>query len=366
MGASPTAPDGLLDNVGLSDFRCFEALEVSPGGGLNIFSGANGAGKTSLLEALFFLSRGRSFRAGDWKALCRRGATGFEIHAAVRAGSRLVHAGLARSAEQQRTRLDGQPAASQAEITAVLPVLLIEPHSHLLIEGGPSLRRQFLDWGTFHVEQRGVADWRRYRRALRQRNALLRQGGPLRSLAGWDEELASAGMALDAGRRAFLASYIPVLQELLPKLLGETAVELRYRSGWNDSLSLHEALQESAEGDRARGVTSAGPHRAELSIRWNGAPAHERVSRGQQKLLAAALLFAQAQLYGARRAQSCVLLIDDPVAELDASRLERLLEVVVGLSAQALLTCVDPLPLIRAAPQAKRFHVEQGNIAEMV
>lgn len=366
MSASPTVAGGLLHNVGLHDFRCFEGLEVSPGSGLNILSGANGAGKTSFLEALFFLSRGRSFRAGDWRTICRQGAAGFEVHAAVQAGARLVRIGLARSAEQQRARLDGQPAASQAELAAVLPVLLIDPHSHLLIEGGPSLRRQFLDWGVFHVEQRGVADWRRYRRALRQRNALLRQGGPLRSLAGWNEELASAGMALDAGRRAFLASYVPVLQSLLPELLGETVVELRYRAGWPESSPLREALQEALESDRSRGVTSVGPHRAELGIRWDGVPAQERVSRGQQKLLAAALLLAQAQLYGTRHPRSCLLLIDDPVAELDRGRLEQLLEFVAGLPAQALLTCVDPMPLMRAVPEAKRFHVEQGAITEMV
>lgn len=367
MAAAATAAGGgLLQRVGVRDFRCFTALDVSPGSGLNILGGANGAGKTSFLEALFFLSRGRSFRTGDWKNLWRQGAAGFEIHAAVQSGQRLVNIGVARGSEERQSRVDGQPAESQAELAAVLPVLLIDPHSHLLIEGGPGLRRQFLDWGVFHVEQPGVTEWRRYRRALRQRNALLREGAPPRMLSGWDRELAAAGTALDAGRRAFLARYTPVLQALLPKLLDDADVELRYRAGWPETRSLDEALRESAASDRARGATSVGPHRAEVGIRWNGVPAQERVSRGQQKLLAAALLLAQAQLYRATHSQSCLLLVDDPVAELDAKRLERFLEVLVDVAAQALLTCVEASPLIHAVPKAKRFHVEQGSITEML
>lgn len=367
MEDSAAATSGALRQIGLREFRCFASIDVKLSAGANLLVGPNGAGKTSLLEAIFFLSRGRSFRSGDLDHLRRTGSTALQVFGVVNTGQRAVPLGVERVNRRNHPRCDGQPAANAATLAEVLPVLLIDPRSHLLVEGGPAVRRQFLDWGAFHVEHRFIGDWRRYQRALRQRNALLKQKVALRALSPWNAELATAGVALDGWRRQFLDTYVPVLQALVPELIQDVAVDLQYRRGWASQVDFETALTDATEADLERGTTSVGPHRADLGIRWNGAPAQEHVSRGQQKLLAVAMLLAQARVYSAQHGRNCLLLIDDPVAELDQAHLQRFLRLLGQLSTQTIITCVDST-LIDTSQlhQLKMFHVEQATIREMV
>lgn len=358
---------GVLRRIGIRDFRCFAAADVELDTGINVLVGPNGAGKTSFLEAIFFVSRGRSFRTGDFNSLQRQGAEAFQVFGQIDDNGRPVPVGVERRNGQTRSRYDGEPATSAAMLAEALPVLLIDPRSHLLIEGGPAVRRQFLDWGAFHVEHRFIADWRRYQRALRQRNALLKQAASQRDLAPWDVELAASGEALDKWRRQFMDEYAPALDALVPELIDGVDVSLQYRRGWAVQASLDEALAHVLENDRVRGATSVGPHRADLAIRWNGHVAQEQVSRGQQKLLAIAMLLAQAQVYAEHRDRNCLLLVDDPVAELDSVHLQRFLHLLGRLKAQTIITCVDATPMdLTQLDEPKLFHVEQGIVREMV
>src|SRR5487761_2161853 len=159
----------------IDDLRCFQHLAVSPRPGINVFAGGNGTGKSSLLEAAYMLSHGRSFRAGAAEALLRRGATTWTVHAELRHATEQTRLlGLTREAEGWRARVDGQPVATLAALIEHCAVICFEPGSHALIAGPGEERRRFLDWGVFHVEQNFQPVWRRYRRALRQRNTLLR------------------------------------------------------------------------------------------------------------------------------------------------------------------------------------------------
>lgn len=356
-----------LIDIGLRNFRCFECVDVALSPGATIVAGANGAGKTSFLEAIFFLGRGRSFRTSRAISIQRQGADHFQVFASVVNGGRRTRLGAERRGGELRLRYDGKPARGPALLAEALPLILIDPHSHLLIEGGPAARRQFLDWGAFHVERLFLPDWRRFQRALKQRNALLKQRAAPRLLAGWDRELAEAGSAVDAWRHRFLERYLPVMNRVVPRLIPGVAVSLQYRHGWAAPLDLAEALAQARAQDQERGTTGVGPHRAELVIRWDGGVAQERVSRGQQKLLAAALSLAQAELYACVHGRSCLLLIDDPLAELDPVSLERLLSLLGGMRAQTVLTATEAerLPLFHL-PERKLFHVEQGALSEMV
>ncbi|HET7370021.1 MAG TPA: DNA replication/repair protein RecF [Gammaproteobacteria bacterium] len=354
-----------LTEFGLRDFRCFEAADLRLAD-TNLIIGPNGAGKTSLIEAIYFLSRARSFRTGRLDSLLRDSAERLQVFGAVSAERRNIRLGVERDRAGMRARFDGAPADNVAALAQALPVLIIEPHSHQLVEGGPAWRRRFIDWGTFHVEHQFFGQWRRYRRALAQRNALLKQGAPGRLLGVWDDEFTQAALAIDAARRGWLETFTATLPEITAELLPDISIETRYRAGWAAAVPLAEALARVADADRERGATSVGPHRADLAVLWDGALAQERVSRGQQKLLAIAMLLAQAAVFARQRRDRCLLLVDDPAAELDAERLGRLMALLGRLEVQLVISGTRVDPLLGYADKPKLFHVEQGALREVV
>jgi DNA replication and repair protein RecF len=256
--------------------------------------------------------------------------------------------------------VDGAPAKG-SEIAEILPVQTIGPDSHRLIEGGPSERRRFLDWGVFHVEHSYLEAWQRYRRVLGQRNAALQRGGEAASeLRVWTDALADAGEDIDRVRRAYVERLAPSVSEQAEALLGH-AVSVDYRSGWRADLGLREALDASAARDPSLGHTEPGPHRADLVLHFDGRKVHDEASRGQQKLVAAALVLAQASVLAATAASNGALLVDDPAAELDAGAFERLLLQLRTVRCQLLFTGLTAMSLDRDPPTAV-FHVERGQV----
>src|SRR5579859_7806207 len=354
-----------VSRLTLRDFRCFASLELDPAPRANLILGDNASGKTSLLEALFVLSRGRSFRTVKTDNLVRLGAEGFLISAQSVDASGSVSLGLAKQDGVLEARIGGSPAQTLAELTERLPVQLLDSGSHQLIEGGPRHRRQFLDWGVFHVEPRFLPAWRRYQRALKQRNTLLRQRAAEPLLKTWEPELSEAGLLLDQSRRNYLSELEPVAVSWASRLLGGLDLKLRYLQGWGEGKTLVEALDVSRSRDREQGATQIGPHRAEVVIEIGGLPAQQQVSRGQQKVLAGALLLAQAAYLHQAIGRQCLLLLDDLAAELDTNHLGRFLDLVQETQAQTFLTSVEAARL-PAWKDAQRFHVEHGKIAKLV
>ena len=354
-----------LSRLQLRDFRCFVDLELDLSPHANFIDGDNASGKTSLLEAVFVLSRGRSFRTSRTENLVRHGAEGFLISALAQDAAGSTSLGLARQGTGLEARVGGAPVQSLAELTERLPVQLLDSSAHQLIEGGPRHRRQFLDWGVFHVEPSFLPAWRRYQRALKQRNALLRQRATEALLKTFEPELAQAGALLDQHRRAYLAELEPVALAWAERLLGKLELRFRYLRGWGEGKSLEEALEHGRARDRDLGATQSGPHRAEIALEIQGLPAQQQVSRGQQKVLAGALLLAQAAYLRKARGRQCLLLLDDLAAELDAGHLGRFLELVRETEAQVFLTSVEDTRF-PAWKDARRFHVEHGKISKRV
>jgi DNA replication and repair protein RecF len=248
-----------------------------------------------------------------------------------------------------------------ATLARVLPVHVIEPNIHRLIEGGPRERRRFLDWGVFHVEQQYLDHWRRYRRVLGQRNAALKAG---EGSQAWDDGFIEAAVSVDSARARYSRELQAALTGLGEKLLG-SSVEIDYRSGWARDTSLIDALKASYRKDRTIGLTHVGPHRADLTVTMNARGVREEVSRGQQKLIAAALILAQIRVFAADHDDGGVLLVDDPAAELDQSALNGLMAALEGLPAQLVLTGLSEARL-PPAHDCPVFHVEQGTVALMV
>ena len=355
-----------LERLSLEDFRCVARAELDCDPRCNLITGENASGKTSLLEAIFFLGRGRSFRSARNELLIRHGASQFSLLARVRQGGITQPLGLRLSAGGIEARYAGRPVGGLAELATVLPVQAIDPEVHRLVDGGPQERRRYLDWGVFHVEPNFVELWRRYQRALRQRNACLKAGQANALVQAWDRELVEAGEAVAQHRVRYLQGLSGAVRAVGQRLLGAD-IELSLHQGWSADRTLAEALEHSLSRDRERGLTHAGPHRADLGLRVAGLPARDRVSRGQQKLLAATLLLGQLAHDAERGSPMAALLVDDPAAELDAGNLERLLDEVIQLPVQLFLTALDPgNPVLSRLPQARRFHVEHGVLTRLI
>jgi len=346
-----------LAELRIQNLRCVEsaALEFSPD--LNLIAGENGAGKTSILEAIFLLGRGRSFRTRNSEKLIRHGEASLTVFGRTNGGPP-ISAGVEVSREGTRARINGQDAGSLLELSAVLPVQAIDPEIHKLIEQGPERRRRWLDWLVFHVEPSFAGHWARYQRALKQRNAGLKSG--VRDLSAWDAILIEAGDAISAARKSALDRLRPYLGRLFDAFSG-LDVSASFHTGWSAEHSFAQMLQLNADRDRERGLTHGGAHRADVELRVRGRLARERLSRGQQKLTAVAMIVSQLQLVRAELGLRATLLLDDPAAELDAKNLQRLFAELKALESQMIATSLTPETAFFQAPKAA-FHVEQGRV----
>jgi DNA replication and repair protein RecF len=356
-----------LDIAGLRRFR---QARLDPGPGLNLLIGDNGAGKTSVLEALHLMAYGRSFRGRVRDGLVGASAESVEVFVEWETPgpdghTRRRRAGLRHSGQSWEGRLDGAPVDSLGELCSALAVVTFEPGSHVLVSGSGEPRRRQLDWGLFHVEPGFLPLWRRYGRALRQRNALLKARSGDGQLESWEHELAQAGEPLGRYRQQYLEALLPHLQALVAGLLPAAGgVRLGYQPGWREhEMPLADALLLARDRDLATGHTSVGPHRGDWRIEYEALPGRESLSRGQAKLTALALLLAQARYHAQARGHWPVVALDDLASELDRRHQSGLLRMLAGTGAQVLITGTEPPPALAALGlPVTTFHVEHGGV----
>lgn len=351
-----------LQSFNAVDFRCLAeaSLELDPR--YNLVHGANASGKTSLLEAIAYVGRGKSFRGAGTERVVRHGASGFVLFGRVEEGGRERTLGVRNGAGGLEISVDGDRSAGISDLAECLPLQTVDPDVHDLVAGGPEERRRYVDWLAFHVEQGFLRDWRRFRKALRQRNAVLRDRADAATLAGWDREFADAGDRVHAARQRALGRAVGALERTAEQLLGG-GIGFEYRRGWPEEETLEEALARGRDRDLQVGTTNAGPQRADLRLSYGERKVRKLVSRGQQKLLACTLILAATEVVQTERERSLLLLLDDPVAELDAESVERLMGAVAALECQVIATALTaerglfPLP-------PRTFHVEQGRLKQ--
>ena len=362
-----------LDISGLRNLQNTSLRQLSR---INVIYGENGSGKTSLLEAVHVLGMARSFRSASIKPVVTHGqetCTVFgELHDAGSGLKTTLGVSRSRSGELD-ARVGGRPVAGRAALADALPLQVIHNDSFAVLTGAPVARRQFIDWGVFHVEPLFFDTWQRFQRAIKQRNNLLRRGkiSPA-ELASWDAELAAAGETIDVARSRYVNALTPAFVELAARLDGAMPqLELRYRRGWNSEQSLADALAQGRGADIQQGFTHSGPQRADLRVLADELPAAECLSRGQLKLLICALKLAQGQLLQ-QAGKRCVYLIDDLTAEFDRRHASAVANAVNDLQAQVFVTCIAesdvesiwprPVGATPAAGELAMFHVEHGVI----
>jgi len=348
-----------LAELSVTHLRCIEQAQLEIPPGLALIFGGNGSGKTSLLEAMFLLGRGRSFRTRNSERLIQGGQDHLRVIGRVMSSSGQGQSlGFEVTQEGASARIGGRPAQSLAELSHAFPVQVIEPGVHKLVEEGGYRRRRWMDWAVFHVEPHFGDTWVRYTRALRQRNAALKLQSGQASV--WDAELARLGEVIGESRGRFLTQLQPYWREAVTALSG-LDVELHYVRGWSHGHTLLDALAASWARDEARCLTHAGPHRADVAVRLHGRPAREVLSRGQQKLVAAAMTVAQLRLLQEDAQTTPTLLLDDPAAELDGERLQRFIEQVMSLRCQLVVTSLHAESRLFGAPE-RTFRVEYGRV----
>lgn len=346
----------MLKTLAITHCRNISNLRLNFSSGFNILLGKNGSGKTSILESIHLLALARSFRTHLASRAIQEQQDALSVYGELSDGTSLgvmkPKTGLG------QVRMNGEQPSQVAELAKCLPFQLIDPQSYRLLDGGPKARRQFIDWAVFHVEHAFYDTWRQYKRALKHRNAALRQQLASSEITLWDRMLCETAQQMHEMRERVLTAFIDILNPLIEVLL-PYSIEIRYTKGWKESLAA--CLEHDLTRDLALGYTQSGPHRADLKVIVNNKPAVDVLSRGQQKLLVSALHIAQGRLLQTLSGKKCLYLIDDFNAELDADNQNLLLNQLSALEAQVILATTESQHLSEVIERESStlFHVEQ-------
>jgi len=356
-----------IEHLEITHFRNLRKASLDPSPALNFIIGNNGSGKTSLLEAIYFLGTAKSFRTPHSKQAILFGESEFVVFAKIGSqGDVSIPMGIAKSQDSMTIKVANRAATSASVLANTLPVQLINPDVHKMLEEGPRFRRRFLEWGLFHVKPTYFQHWQECRQILKQRNAALKAGLPSREIEQWNVFLCEKTETITSFRQQYLEDLQPYVAAMLERCGPLPVVDIKLSRGWTKHKTLIEVLHENLASDRERGFTQYGPHRSDLTINCQGMRAKEVVSRGQQKMITALLKLAQIQMLNQLEQQpKAVLLVDDLPAELDHQFRGALLDRIAELNTQSFVTATDLSLLGKHSllENSKMFHVEHGVVA---
>ncbi|MBZ6394749.1 MULTISPECIES: DNA replication/repair protein RecF [Pantoea] len=354
-----------LTRLLIKDFRNIEQADLQLAPGFNFLVGANGSGKTSVLEAIYTLGHGRAFRSLQAGRVIRHDEAAFVLHGRLEGKEREISVGLTKNrAGDSKVRIDGSDGHKVAELAQLLPMQLITPEGFTLLNGGPKYRRAYVDWGCFHNTPGFFNAWSNLRRLLKQRNAALRQVSRYSQIRPWDQELVPLAEQISQWRAEYSAAISAEVTATCRQFLPEFELRFSFQRGWDKESDYGELLERNFERDRALTYTASGPHKADFRIRAEGTPVEDLLSRGQLKLLMCALRLAQGEFLTSQSGRRCVYLIDDFASELDDSRRRLLAERLKATQAQVFVSAISAEHVIDMTDEkGKMFRVEQGKIA---
>jgi DNA replication and repair protein RecF len=359
-----------FNRIAITNVRNIERADLSLCPGLNHFHGSNGAGKTAVLEAVHILCRGRSFRSPLVRDIITRGADSLlvrgEWHDAQQ-GDRSV--AIRRSLTSgTELRVDTQKVSRTSEVAQLTPLQTLLPDVAELVFGGPKQRRNWLDWGMFHVKPGYLPVLRDFLRVLKQRNASLRSPNTdATSASAWDHELSVLSEQIDSYRQEYLEELHPHVLTVLAALIPELTLTFEYRRGWPSGEAIEKLLGERGPREVKYGITQWGPHRADIRFKVEDREAAKVLSRGQGKLLATSLKVAQVALLNELHGKASLFLIDDVGAELDQEHCTMFFRLLRSQGSQIISTSVQNLRggEFGFSPQdTATFHVKHGAVTK--
>ena len=326
----------------------------------NLLYGENASGKTSVLEAISYLGRGRSFRNASPSNIVRKGKENFLVFGKTNTQQKETTIGVINGKGGFESSVNGDHEQGLEGLAKALPLQLIDPNIHNLIDGTPEERRRFIDWAVFHVEPQYLKAWRAYKRVLKQRNAILKNNPTPKKLENWDKSLSEQGELVNKMRMSVFEVLEPIISDISSGFLGGS-VGFGFEPGWPEGESLYNGLQLNQNRDIQLKSTQIGPHRANISISYDSGTAKTKISRGQQKLLACAMVLASIELVQTHTERSLLLLLDDPSAELDDRSTNKLMDQIISMDTQIIATSILPNKQL-LQNDANLFHVKQGKV----
>ncbi|MBL7481570.1 DNA replication/repair protein RecF [Legionella bononiensis] len=350
----------ILSDLRIHHLRNISEAHLTLNPQFNFIYGLNGSGKTSILEALYLLSCGHSFRSREISPIISRGQSALTVFSRFTDNSTIS---IQKSSSQStQIKLNNQLCYSTSQLAYALPCQVFYADIFQIIDAGPSVRRSVLDWGLFHVKHNYLSLWKDYKRVIKHRNVLLKKHSSYQNCIPWDRQLDDLATQMDFLRQEYFEKLKTVFYQTINQLTSSSCT-IDYYKGWdkkNTGKSLMDILAESYSSDLQRQYTQYGPHQADILIYSDDAKAKQILSRGQQKIILIALKLAQGQLLKG----DCLYLFDDLSAELDESHKVRLFHYLNTHSGQYVVTCINQSDLTSIAHgmNSSRFTINSGTI----
>jgi DNA replication and repair protein RecF len=353
-----------ISRLDIYNLRNIHSQTIHPSSNLNFIYGKNASGKSALIEAIHLLGRAKSFRTSNIKSVIRFEQEYLIVSALVQQHKGInMQMGIQLNGKDVEIHINQQHSSNRSDLAYGLPLQIIHPKSFELLDAGAQIRREFLDWGIFNDDQRFLPEWRKYKKALLQRNAALKKKA-IDQLDVWNSELIKYGTIVNSYREQYIKKLKPVLVETVRRFLNAINVDIRLVSGWDVSKTLEEHLIDGLERDLRDGFTHNGSHRDDFQLLISDRIAKEVVSRGQLKLLVICLKLAQVELIFREKGTFSCILLDDFAAELDKETRAKILKFLNELKCQVFITATEKYDFgdISSFENYKMFHVEQGEV----
>jgi len=352
-----------LSKIQINNVRNITQIGIHPCNKLNVLIGPNGSGKTSILESLYLLSRARSFRTHNIKKVVSFNESDLTVFAELEGDGLLSKMAIKKKHGDTVIRINGETEKKSSELSKHLRTHLIRPESQTLLENGSSVRRSFIDWGVFHVKHGFLDTSKKHNQLLKQRNKLLKTK-KLDTLSVWNNKFVEYGTMVSIERKEYVSDFERELQLIAEQLIGGIQLRVDFMKGWDNSLSLEEALNKAHSRDVYYGHSTVGSHKSDIKVLVDGKLAQDFLSRGQMKLMVIAMHLAQIKLMSGVLGKSICVLIDDLAAELDENSFRKVMLFLNDLAVQVFITTTNERLFLEyiETNDSKVFHVKHGRI----